>query len=241
MEGFRVLPYGEPNNDWLSLDADYKSRPRTLSLLNDLGLQSAQGDVDEGLLFLGNRSYFGAVFLTTSRTPGLQMLINREGFVPDPSLDALVQILRTSLYLSVRVRAAAKIESRQKRRDERSQSRDTIVDKPQSRLNLKQAVTASVTKAAELAKEARAFAAAGNYVEANKKIEQASREFTNGSEVSERLMTEGNTLRVLASVGTQMTAFVHEIRNMLGMAAALEQAVGEIERKQIFRLHNVGS
>ena len=36
-EGFRVLPYGEPKNDWLSLDADYKTRPRSLSFLADQG------------------------------------------------------------------------------------------------------------------------------------------------------------------------------------------------------------
>ena len=35
---------------------------------------------------------------------------------------------------------------------------------------------------------------------------------------------------MLASVGTQMAAFVHEINSMLGMAAALEHAVGEIEQ-----------
>src|SRR5207248_11753204 len=26
VEGFRILPYGEPGNDWLSLDADYARR-----------------------------------------------------------------------------------------------------------------------------------------------------------------------------------------------------------------------
>ena len=81
--GFESCRMASLTTTGYSLDADYKSRPRTLSLLSELG-QSIQGDEDEGLLFLGNRSYFGAVFLTTSRTLGLQMLINREGFVPDP-------------------------------------------------------------------------------------------------------------------------------------------------------------
>ena len=44
-------------------------------------------------------------------------------------------------------------------------------------------------------------------------------------------MTEGAVLRVLASVGTQMAAFVHEINNILGMSKALEAAVAEIERE----------
>ena len=36
VEGFRVLPYGEPNNDWLGLDAAYTRRIRTLPFLEPL-------------------------------------------------------------------------------------------------------------------------------------------------------------------------------------------------------------
>ena len=35
MEGFRVLPYGEPNDDWLSIDSDYTRRQKTLPFLLD--------------------------------------------------------------------------------------------------------------------------------------------------------------------------------------------------------------
>jgi len=41
-------------------------------------------------------------------------------------------------------------------------------------------------------------------------------------------MTEGAILRVLASVGTQMTAFVHEINGILGSAIALEESITRI-------------
>lgn len=44
-------------------------------------------------------------------------------------------------------------------------------------------------------------------------------------------MTEGAILRVLASVGTQMAAFVHEINSILGMSKSLEGAVAEIGRE----------
>jgi signal transduction histidine kinase len=225
LEGFRVLPFGEPKNDWLSLDADYKTRPRTLSYLTEMGVpESAGTDEDEGLVFLGNSSYFGAVFLTTSGAPSLRMLVNREGFASDPSYDHMVDVLRTAVYLSVRVRAAAKKHIRDKRREERQ-------GKPPLREDLKQAVERSVTRATELAQEARQFAAKGDYQAASSRIEQAATEFSRGSEVSERLMTEGAVLRVLASVGTQMAAFVHEINSILGMSKALGVAVGEIEKE----------
>ena len=222
-EGFRVLPYGEPKNDWLSLDADYKTRPRALSFLTERDFPASK-DKDEGLMFLGNRAYFGAVFLTTSGAPTLRMLINREGFVADPSYEHLVDIVRTAIYLSVRVRAAAKRQSRAERREERR-------GKALPRAELKQAVEQSVGRAAELAQEARQLAATGDYQAASSRIQQAATEFTRGADVSERLMTEGATLRVLASVGTQMAEFVHEINNILGMSKALEAAVAEIARE----------
>lgn len=220
-EGFRVLPYGEPNNDWLLLDADYKTRPRALSWLDQKGFVGPDDDEDEGLTFSGNSSYFGAVFLTSSGAPNLRMLVNREGFSSDPSFDHLVDIVRTAIYLSVRVRAAAKLERRLERRSERQQ-------KSQPRIELRMAVEQSVSEATHLAKEARQAAAQGRIGEAQRLIEKASAKFTEGSETHGRLMTEGAVLRVLASVGTQMAAFIHEIKGILGMAQALESAVAEI-------------
>lgn len=44
MEGFRVLPYGEPKDDWLSIDADYARRSKTLPLLSDLGFAGEPAD-----------------------------------------------------------------------------------------------------------------------------------------------------------------------------------------------------
>ena len=220
-ESFRVLPYGEPSNDWLSLDADYKTRPKALSWLEDKEVGSSPDDENEGLVFLGNKAYFGAVFLTTSGAPHLRMLVNREGFVSDPSVNHLVEIMRTVIYLSVRVRAAAKLEIREDRRHERQ-------GKATPRVELKRAVETSVAKATKLANEARQLAAQGDMRGANRKIDQAAAQFTEGAETHNRLMTEGSVLRVLASVGTQMTAFVHEINSILGMAKALESAVAEI-------------
>ncbi len=223
-EGFRVLPYGEPNNDWLSLDADYKTRPKTLSYLDEKGFQASAEDENEGLVFLGNSGYFGAVFLTSSGAPNLRMLVNREGFIADASFDHLVSIVRTAVYLSVRVRAAAKLHTRVERREAR---RGNV----ESRLELKHAVEVSVIKATELAREAKQLAAQGDIQGAKARIDQAATQFSHGAEVHGRLMTEGAILRVLASVGTQMTAFVHEINSILGMAKALESAVAEIAQE----------
>jgi signal transduction histidine kinase len=226
MEGFRVLPYGEENDDWLSLDADYKKRQKTLGYLQEVGFDGAPVDETEGLQFLGNSAHFGAVFLTLTKAPTLKMLINREGFVPSWEFSSIVQILRTGIYLSARVRAAAKQTIREARSEDRKAQREELL--PESRMELKQVVQASVTKASELANQARKHAAAGDIENAKKLIDRAGEMFSLSGETSQRLMTEGAMLRVLASVGTQMAAFVHEINALLGAAISIEQAIARL-------------
>jgi signal transduction histidine kinase len=224
-EGFRVLPYGEPSNDWLSIDEDYKTRAKSLRWLDEQGLELDRPDNDENeaLVFLGNSAYFGAAFLTTAGAPRLKMVVSREGFVADPSLDHMTEILRTAIYLSVRVRAAAKRSIREERRDSRQAN-------SRSRLESGNTVKKNVESATQLAREAKRQAALGDFAGAAIRIDEAANRLTEGAEVSERLMTEGATLRVLASVGTQMAAFVHEMNGILGMVRSLETAVSEIDQ-----------
>lgn len=106
MEGFRVLPYGMPGDDWLKIDRDYvaKSREFTLpSLIDDANLPQTD---NEGFYLIGNRGYFGAVLLTEKGAPHLEMVVNREGFVPNAAYDHLTEYVRAGLDLSVRARAA---------------------------------------------------------------------------------------------------------------------------------------
>lgn len=243
MEGFRVLPYGEPKDDWLSIESDYGRREKSLSFLSGLEFAGSPGDEDEGLVFLRNHSYFGAVFLTQNDAPTLRMLVNREGFIPEAGYEHLVGIVRTAIYLSVRVRASAKLTPRKERGLKR---RLHAAESDASRKDLREVVAESVAKANALAADAKRMALAGDFEGAQKKIAQAAMEFSQGSLASERLITEGSILRVLASVGTQMASFVHEINSLLGSAIALEGALSNLRndpntsastRKRLAELH----
>ena len=66
LEGFRIPPYGDSNDDWLDLDTDYRSRGKGEQgrLRRFSNWQPPEGDEGEGLVIKGNRHYFGAVFLT---------------------------------------------------------------------------------------------------------------------------------------------------------------------------------
>lgn len=226
MEGFRVLPYGEPKDDWLSLDREYTLRQKTLTYLEGMDFAGDPADKEEGLIALRNNSYFGAVFLTLAGAPKLQTLVNREGFVPDEPYDNLVRIVKTAINLSVRVRASAKQEIRTQRSEIRK-SRTNGSDET-SRLGLRKEIEIAVKRAGDLANDARNSAARGDFETARRRIKEAAEQFSEGANLSERLMTEGAILRVLASVGTQMAAFVHEINSLLAKAISLEGVIAEI-------------
>lgn len=74
--GFRVLPYGEPKNDWLRLDMRRVQNPTTR---------------------LSNNQIYGYVAISADKNPQLKDQSNREGLVEGPALqdvqDVLIEIL----------------------------------------------------------------------------------------------------------------------------------------------------
>lgn len=78
-DGFRVLPYGEPRNDWLRLDLRRVQNPT---------------------LRLSNNQIVGYVLISADDNPQLRDQSNREGIIEGPSLDdlrALVEMVLARL------------------------------------------------------------------------------------------------------------------------------------------------
>ncbi len=69
---FRVLPYGEPQNDWLRLDIRRVQKPTVR---------------------LSNNQIYGAIHITSDENPGLKDQSNREGFDENQSLCDLREVL----------------------------------------------------------------------------------------------------------------------------------------------------
>ena len=230
MEGFRVLPYGERSNDWLSLDRDYSERTRKSSWLEAVGIPAKDLEDDEdALLSLSpNRNYYGGVFLTEKGAPTLQMLVNREGFIPDSAYDALITLVRVGIDLTARARAAATHEKREERRETRRATTALVVDNMKAR-EPETALQNAVARAKNTASVARRLVAEGRIDEAGRVIQSASSDW---EYVSKRLMSETAMLRVLASVGTQMSAFIHEVNSLMGMAEGVEAALGRLYDQQ---------
>jgi len=231
MEGFRVLPYGEPTNDWLGLDADYRRRSSSLASLKDVAVDDNFTEQDRGrdwaLSILGNNSYFGAVFLTQANAAALRTLVNREGFVPERAFDALTDLVRKGIDLSTRVRASARYAKDARfERDERRPGGLAASRFPGTGSG--EALEDVLTRARALTGEARRLVALGDINGAAAKVAEAATQVEivssfEGKQISERAM-----LGVLASVGTQMAAFVHEINSLIGMAEAVDASLVRI-------------
>jgi Histidine kinase-, DNA gyrase B-, and HSP90-like ATPase len=234
MEGFRVLPYGEPSNDWLALDRDAAERNKGLLVRSDQDplapVLTAEGKTEaEGLSHLPNKHYFGAVFLTQARAAHLRLLVNREGFVPDAPFTTLVDLVRVGIDLATRVRAAATLPKRKERKERRAGARDTRAQDANDTDDLMPTalkILDSVERAHKYAKEARSYAAVGSLAQSQNRLEAAIEEVAAVSRVSKDLIREGSMLRVLASVGTQLAAFIHEINGLLGPVPARRERSG---------------
>ncbi|TYT26184.1 GHKL domain-containing protein [Luteimonas viscosa] len=75
-DGFRVLPYGEPNNDWLRLDIRRVQNPTKR---------------------LSNNQIVGHISITGDQNPGLKDQSNREGLDENQSYADLREVMKTIL------------------------------------------------------------------------------------------------------------------------------------------------
>jgi signal transduction histidine kinase len=225
MEGFRVAPYGERGNDWLQLDYDYTRRSDRLGLLDD-------GPASEdriGLRVSPNNNYVGAVFLTEAWAPGLRMLVNREGFVPDAAYERLYQLIRRGIDLNTRARSAAGDRARVQRKTKRE-----IQDQGASSVGLFQSerlLGETIRAATEGAQSVRTALLAGDDSKATSSVDDLLRTIERATELTDEAISERSLLRVLASVGTQMGAFVHEIEGLVAIAQIVERGLERVAER----------
>ena len=249
MEGFRVLPYGERSDDWLELDYDYAQRSRKLRFLeeSDLGKAlDAAGDDDADAPLSARRTtadaplsarrttaYFGGVFLTLRGSQDLEMLVNREGFLPNAAFDNLHRIVRVGIDLSVRAAAFARRDQREERRQERKQKTIDAVTRTPERMRAREEAEAAAQRATDLAAQARTAVAAGRHEDAQRLLGDAIVEARRSTGATSELMSDRSIMQILAGVGLQMSAFVHEMNGLLGMASAVEAVLQKLTKELI--------
>lgn len=221
MEGFRIPPYGDATDDWLGVDRAYKSRAhRRLTMLSDLDVANLpEGMEIEELALQGNSAYMGAVFLHRSSAPELEMLVNREGFLPGSGLDFIADWVRVTTDLIVRLGYSGRREIKEVRREDRNVQRAASqradVGETPSALRVRESALAIAGKLDAV----RTAIRSGNFKKAAEAAKEAQPHIQNVSTLSEQFGSEAVMWRVLASLGTELAAFVHEI-NALALEAS---------------------
>lgn len=211
MEGFRVASYGEPGDDWLGLDRTYSRR--TPKLHFDLeGLPKAGPD-REGLRSLPNNAYVGAVLLTHAGAPNLQMLVNREGFIESPEFEAVRETVRTAINLLTRTRARYATASPSTR--EESHVLLSAEDK------IRDGLAVSTDRARTLRTAINDLGVAHVEDQAEALVEELN-ELVG---LADQMSADRGVLRVVAAVGTQMAAFVHETEGLVGAAQSVSHSL----------------
>lgn len=222
MEGFRVLPYGEPGDDWLEIQRSYVTRSRTLDLEQGIG----EGAKDEGLVRTPVDQVFGAVFLTEERAPDLQMLVNREGFVPGAAFEDLRTLLKRAIDLTTRVRAQATAERRAERAQGRRRASFDRVVRDRAAAERLQEGLRDADRAARGAEDA---LSTGDTATAANLLAGLTASLSSSRAASDELISEAAMQRALASLGTQMAEFVHELNAILGSANALDELARDLQ------------
>ncbi|HEX3517948.1 MAG TPA: ATP-binding protein [Solirubrobacteraceae bacterium] len=236
-EGFRVLPYGAPDNDWLEVNRDYAARSRQLRLIEE-NKQLAEEvnwteDDDFALTILPSDSYVGAVLLTRERSGDLEMLVNREGFVPNRAFENLKDLTRLGIDLLTRARAAgrqAKREAARAARAARAQSDprdsstgsgDDALEPPPPSSWVEEVGSRIESSRAEMA-GLRASMAAGKTKASEQTLARLEEENERLAIAVNALLAEQRLTPILASVGIQMAEFVHEINGLLALVGATD-------------------
>ncbi len=187
--GFRVLPYGEVNNDWLGLDASVRRR-------SVLPVHS-------------NINFFGVIEVNNDYGEQFEETSSREGLIENDALKELEDFGYKSLVASVNRIASErgrKLTTGQENWKPEPKPEDTIEEvieeleeivKEESKSENTEEKSESTEKLLELAEKLK---------EANSEQKRQSKE----------LLEEKNLLRVLAALGITIGEFIHEIKQYQG-------------------------
>lgn len=187
--GFRVLPYGEPTNDWLKLDFSLRQR----SILPQHGNNNFRGVV--------NIDDTSGMFEETSSREGLfenETFIQLQNFVYRALLTAVVRIAKER---NVKITTSQKkVENRWTDVDITVKNIAYSIDELDKAISANQTGSIVVKQSKELLEKTK------------KELERLKAE---RKEERKRIREEQTILRVLSSVGLTTEQFVHEIKYYL--------------------------
>lgn len=188
LDGFRVFRYGEPSDDWLKLEFD-RSQRQTRTRQELVG---EVGELRRPMLSLpGNNQLFGAVFLSRVSNPKISPTVTRDRLLENAAFDELVEFTRLGIDW-VTIKYAA-YRAKERKAEEETLLEVDVVD-------VLGKIEDVVHKFYDLDKRSSELIL--------RHIDLARDEF---AKQEEKRISQISMLRVLASTGTMISVFDHEI------------------------------
>jgi signal transduction histidine kinase len=226
VDGIRVPPYGEAQNDWLNIDRDRGLRKGASEYSPVRQLASKLQGVQEGrelLNLLSAKSYLGEV--NVESPSGLfEMKASREGFVGDAGVDMLQELIRHGIDWSTVYRDYyIRLEDKDKATSAR-QEFEAVVDT---------AVPAEevVENAIEYVQQEIRQAASHLPPTERRRVIQNVAKATEAVLKNDKLHREElRHLRLVASTSSLLLIFSHEVRSLLGVLDEYQLRLGLLRR-----------
>lgn len=205
--GFRVLPYGEPSDDWLRLDAD---RPN-----------------DKKFVPYANQNFFGFVELIDKEGKLFEETSSREGLIENEAFKELGD------FVSRVLRAVAlKMGEERKRKDAEAKKSGKPEATPTERIK-EQLNHINISTSSVIGGNFVGSVVVGMHLESNlREIEEA---VAQQEEENKARLEEIAMLRVLASLGLTIGEFTHEIKHLLPAIRADAKQLLRIHHKEAER------
>jgi len=189
LDGFRVFQYGEPGNDWLKLEFDRSRRWGTTPEI----LEDESAELKRPMLSLpGNNQLFGAVFISRKLNPKISVTVTRDKLLENKAFNELVKFVRLGInWMTIKYAAYRFREKRDKKESEKKADATTILESigkevEEHREDLGEETTNTLLQYVDYARE-------------------------DIAQQHEESITTIQMLRVLASTGTMITVFNHEL------------------------------
>ncbi len=190
--GFRVLPYGELGDDWLSLD---RNRSRI-----DIELEDRKSPFN---IPYTNKNFFGFVEIVDKEGELFEETASREGLIESEAISELKDFTRKAIIAGIR-RLSPYVYQEKQKRDK------TIVENSK---NIKEKLTAVQLKIEQLTKANNLDNTKNNNPNENGnfKVHELNELFSEINNDFKDILDELAMLRILASLGITIGEFTHEI------------------------------
>ena len=195
-DGLRVPPYGEPSDDWVGLTEEYRKRVE--------------------LAPIATNNWFGHVSLTRGKNLLLIDTASREGVVENEAFDELRTFVKDVLVASGRALARARGKKPRAVKRKRATSREQLVRDVLTLASEMLALSRNGEQEHAEAVLGKAYSLAGEARKSDRRAREEER----------AVLDEIALIRILASLGTSIVVFSHEVR------AAINATIGRLVNLQ---------